>query len=106
MSISNTPDKTIISSNFSTFSLMTNEERRMLKKAQSVQLDSMDPEVLEQGTEGILQQYITESGNDATLVTQAFEALTNLRSQGGYETLLETPQLLTIMADMVDKGLA
>lgn len=101
MSTSNTPDKTFVSSNFINFNLIKDEDRFKIKKAQSDLLDSMPPETIEQGAEGILQQYIKESGNDPELVAQAFEVLTNLNVLGGYERL----QLVSIMADLINKGL-
>lgn len=106
MNSSNTQGKNYIdiSSNFYGLSTMSIEEKKRLIEAQgTVQLDSMTPEQIENSAESILQNFIQETGEDSEMSAQAFEFLSNIRTQGNFESV--TPAHLRIAADMIERGL-
>jgi len=106
MSLSNTQgNKTIISSNLSNLNLMSDEDRKRLKKAQIQQEDI--PGIDEQENPGqtaainaFLQQNATV---DPETATSAWELLNIMRENA--ELNIYDQNTLRVAADMVDMGL-
>ena len=106
MSSSNTQDKkTIISSNFSQFNLIGNEDRRKLKEAQMIQQDDVPGVNEEQNPEkaAIISSFLESNPTaDPETVGSAWELLQLMRDNA--ELSIYDQNALRVAADMVDAG--